>query len=633
MKSLYGIIIVAVWLIIPGCGGGSSNSVITLTAYQPGSGPGDQANYFPVELGNTWEYQGVKTISNQSATSFHRSASVTGSKIVNGVNATVISILSSLDNGSNYDEYLYKADNGVFNYGNSDSNDDITRHLTPYPQLTFPVTAETSFVQYSKTGLDSGQDLDNDGINETVSISATTTVAGFENVSLSVGTFPSAVRLVQTVNYAFILSSNEQAVSAIETNVIYLASGVGIIKQSQTLSIPAAHYTLTVTEELSGYIVNGQGKGVVARRTLATDLAVANSDIYSPGAPSVAFDGTHFLVVSTRVTDYTGTLVGAFVTPSNSVLSTFDIGPGNSSGVAYGDGIYLLAFSRNGQITLNRISSAGDILNGTAGLTISSSSLSNFAPVVAFDGTNFLVVWEQFTNDYDIQGALVSPSGQVLKQFPISTVPGEQVEPAVAFDGTNYMVIWRDTRSGSGPAADTDITATRVRPDGTVLDSAGIPVTTAPGIQGSPQLCFHNGQYLAVWEDHRIGSACIYGSRVGTDGSVIDAEGIAIDTTHSSTYRPTVASSGDHFLVAWRVGDYLQPAGIYGARINANGQKVSLATGGAIFPISGPPTEYAARFVNPAIATGSGSSLLVWINNREVSGTHKDLQSTLLYPF
>jgi len=633
MKRFCGVLVVAGFaLMVSACGGGGGGESKSAAITQPGPGPGDQANYFPLGIGNTWEYQGVQTANNQGAVDYHRSATVTGTRAVNGVTATVVKVSSSLDEPT-FDTYFYKVGNGIFSYGNSEASDTMTSQIGPYPELLFPVTGGTSFIQYSKAGLDSGVDLDGDGLREKVSVSATASVAGFETVSLAIGTFPSAARVVETISYTFTLSSNGQSVAATERNEVHLASGVGIIKQSQSVSVPAANYTATSTEELSGYLVDGQGKGVLGRRTLSAGVATADSDIYSPGEPSVAFDGTNFLVVSRRVANAAGTIVGTIVTPSNTVVGSFDIGAGsNSTGVAFGAGNYLLAFSRDGQIVLNRVTPAGVVLDGT-GIALPSQSTSNFGPVVAFDGTNFLVVWQQFTGEYDLQGALVSPSGQILKQFSVFAAPGEQVEPAIAFDGTNYLAVWRDTRSGSGPSADTDITGVRIGTDGTVLDPAGIAISRAPGVQGSPVLSFNRGQYLAVWKDLRNGGSAIYGTRIATDGTVLDPGGIAIDTSHSAVYSPTVAPFGTNFVVAWRVGDYSPPAGVYGARISPNGQVVSLATSGAIFPISGSSTEYASRFVNPVIATGAGNSLIAWINNREVSGTSKDLESALLYPF
>ena len=67
----------------------------------------------------------------------------------------------------------------------------------------------------------------------------------------------------------------------------------------------------------------------------------------------------------------------------------------------------------------------------------------------------------------------------------VSGVPaaGPQVNPAVAFDGTNFLVVWGDYRSGSGS---TDIYGARVAPGGTVLDPSGFVVSNAPGGQYSP---------------------------------------------------------------------------------------------------------------------------------------------------
>ena len=71
-------------------------------------------------------------------------------------------------------------------------------------------------------------------------------------------------------------------------------------------------------------------------------------------------------------------------------------------------------------------------------------------PTLAFDGTNYLVVWVTVTEDTqveDVYGARVSPSGTVLDPAGsrLRVRAGfNETSPSVAFDGTNLPVVWEE---------------------------------------------------------------------------------------------------------------------------------------------------------------------------------------------
>jgi hypothetical protein len=81
-------------------------------------------------------------------------------------------------------------------------------------------------------------------------------------------------------------------------------------------------------------------------------------------------------------------------------------------------------------------------------------------PAVAFDGTNFLMLWEDDAlHPIDqIYGQFVNQSGALVgSPFDISTTD-ENADfgsfQGVAFDGRNYFVIWTDASGSDSPSSD-----------------------------------------------------------------------------------------------------------------------------------------------------------------------------------
>lgn len=237
-------------------------------------------------------------------------------------------------------------------------------------------------------------------------------------------------------------------------------------------------------------------------------------------------------------------------------------------------------------------------------------------PNGAFDGTNYLVVWEELRHgSLDVYAARVTRSGAVLDPdgIQITTGPAKQIKPAVAYDGSNYLIVWADDRNGT-----LDIYGTRLSPDGEVLDPEGIAVTTAAGTQSYPAVAFSASRFVVVWSDERKGRVDIYGVRISSAGVLLDDEdiliapGIAseipIDTSQFAVlpdgpWGPSIAAEGDTFMIVWqteRAGNWQ----IYGGRLAASG--TVLDPGGFVVSDNEEQEWY------PWVASNGDEFLVVW---------------------
>ena len=123
---------------------------------------------------------------------------------------------------------------------------------------------------------------------------------------------------------------------------------------------------------------------------------------------------------------------------------------------------------------------------------------------------------------------------------------GAQLWPAVAFDGTNYLVGWEDRRSGTS----LDIFGARSPRPGTSSIRPGSPSpprATTSGLPRSPSTArttSSSGRTSARGARHlrRPGDPA---------GAVLDPAGIAISTAATTSTSPRVAFDGTNYLVVW----------------------------------------------------------------------------------
>src|SRR6266508_2500072 len=296
--------------------------------------------------------------------------------------------------------------------------------------------------------------------------------------------------------------------------------------------------------------------------------------------PSLSWNGTTFLVVwedmrdSAQYRDIYGARVdanGVVLDPDGIHIST-DVGAaGEFPSVAWNGVNHLVVWNTRGtgaQVWGTRVGANGQVLD-PSGIQISPPGGTNLIASVASEGDRYLVAWNE-TIGGDVKGVRVSSTGVVLdtQAIPISVDPGRQLWAAVAWGGTDYLVAWSDERNLG--VSEADIYATRVDPDGVVLDAHGFEVSHAANWQDEPSVAWDGSNYFAVWEDYRNGELDIYGARLDDWGRILDGTGIAISTAPGIQRLPDVAWTGENFLVVWE--DRRTGQDIYGARVSPDGE-------------------------------------------------------------
>ena len=333
----------------------------------------------------------------------------------------------------------------------------------------------------------------------------------------------------------------------------------------------------------SGIALDGNGIPISVGMNEATD------------PPSVCFDGTNYFITWCANRSGVNEIYGARVTPSGQVIDPHGIKITTGSnteirmpGIAF-DGQNLLIVWRTLKLGGNNIygaivSKEGVNLGSPGGFAMTDLYCCCY-PAVAFDGKNYMVVWYDSRNGgWKVYGARVDKSGTVLDfdGFPICTEAQDKAYPIIAFDGTNYLVVWYDSRPNNSDQ-DGSAYGARVAPDGTVLDKPSFKI--ADNVQGSipVQVAFDGLNYLVVWSSCVVGDEAhfrltdVYGKRITTNGQFIDKQGIPICTSFGHQWGPTIGYGGGRYLVAWADGSFGYNRGdnpignwIYGQIIDRN---------------------------------------------------------------
>jgi hypothetical protein len=131
--------------------------------------------------------------------------------------------------------------------------------------------------------------------------------------------------------------------------------------------------------------------------------------------------------------------------------------------------------------------------DGTASAPFVVADLGNdLKPEIAVAGDKALVVWSAGGNVYsrrlNADGTSPEPSGGA----PVSEAPGQQALPSVAWDGSQYVVVWNDNRRELFPQQpDGDIFGARVAPTNVKIEEFAVADSELP--EATPFVVASNG--------------------------------------------------------------------------------------------------------------------------------------------
>ncbi len=223
-----------------------------------------------------------------------------------------------------------------------------------------------------------------------------------------------------------------------------------------------------------------------------------------------------------------------------------------------------------------RVTPDGQVLDPN-GIRICTAPFRQDLPTVASDGRDFFVVWQDDRGnvgimDPELYGARVTADGMVRDPdgILISSALQAKSSPRIAFNGTNYLVVWNDYRFYSDSHRVPDIYGTRVQRDGVVLDPGGLAIAATDTAERSPTVAALNGDFFVVWGTSQAG---VMGTRVTAGGEVVHPGGFRISPHHIPTRAP-LAANQTGYLVIWadERNQHTTQYDLWGRRIAASGE-------------------------------------------------------------
>jgi hypothetical protein len=281
-----------------------------------------------------------------------------------------------------------------------------------------------------------------------------------------------------------------------------------------------------------------------------------------PGARTI-FDGTNYFLCWR---DFSGSIKGQFINTdgvlvgaSFTVATDVQLDIQHLPTMAFDGSNILVAFVKNdGYLYGQRVSPAGSLSGGP--IQVSSNLARDMS--IAYDGSNYLLVWVEKIpdTDKDIYGQFVSPTGSLVgSNFLIDGGPYNSDNPtSLAFDGSRYLMVYHESPDTLSPFT---IMGRFITTSGAIGET--ITICDGSDIPFNPYVAFDTENYLVTWGQGSSGS--MLGRFYNTTGQPVDAPFVIFAPIGNKVPFGGVAFGGGLYLaVATRVDSTFSDGDVYG---------------------------------------------------------------------
>jgi chitodextrinase len=315
----------------------------------------------------------------------------------------------------------------------------------------------------------------------------------------------------------------------------------------------------STSNDIYGKVFDSNGNSIVAPFAINASL----NDQTFPSVAN--YGAGQYLVVYQSFNGTDQDIVGTFVSYSSTTATigtTFTIagGAGNQQfpSVAYDGTNFYLAYVDGGTavraISVSKTGSVGTAV--TLGTVTSNATPPSVLPQITFsNGTvgKYLIAWEDFGTDVsgNIYANTITTAGVAGTATGIAVIAGfSERHPSLAFDGTNFLIVY-----DGGSAGNRDIYGQFVT-TGLLLSGSRFGVSAAGNDQVTPKLSFSAGAglYFAAWQDYRnsTSNADIFGARILKTGSAAESNGLVLmSNTTFQKQNPVSGNDGTNFFTLW----------------------------------------------------------------------------------